>query len=432
MTSSVQVSFLGGVGVIGSSKILMESEGWRVLLDLGLDIPSGTDLLRAPAAPRAGRELADRLRLGVAPKVEGLFRSSSVAGTGLGGGPDPKTVVFISHAHLDHIGLVGWVDPGIEVYAAEESIRMMRALAVAGPVPEGGIPTWRPLEPGNPVSWGPFTITGYPVDHDVPGAMGFLVRTEAGSLAYTGDFRLHGRHPEQTESFARLVQGVDVLVTEGTMLTAGFTSAWRTESQVDEEIRQTLTGTPGLVVISIYPRNIERVQALIAEAAEAGRTVVWPDAMGRFLREYGLDEIVTWDQGPDLVEIHAHPDRYVVQFDATDMAHLLDLPLGPGAVFIHANGEPLGAFEPRWELFQAWIERLRLPLLMIGSAGHASPHDLDRVIAMISPRVVIPIHTADPARLLPPVGTARVLAERGRTYDLAALGRSEWADEAVR
>jgi ribonuclease J len=58
-----RIEFWGCVGVIGSSKVLIHDGGHRVLLDLGLDIPRGSDLFRSPAALPRGRELSARLRV---------------------------------------------------------------------------------------------------------------------------------------------------------------------------------------------------------------------------------------------------------------------------------------------------------------------------------------------------------------------------------
>jgi hypothetical protein len=77
------IEFWGGVGVIGSSKVLIHDGGHRVLLDLGLDIPRGGDLFRVPAARprgRAGRaasgQAGDRAQLA----ADGRRRSRPEAG----------------------------------------------------------------------------------------------------------------------------------------------------------------------------------------------------------------------------------------------------------------------------------------------------------------------------------------------------------------
>ncbi|MBC3842505.1 hypothetical protein GXW82_26875 [Streptacidiphilus sp. 4-A2] len=69
----VAIEFWGGLGVIGGSKIMIEDGGHRVLLDIGLDIPSGRDPFRRPVQLRPGRELSDRLRMNAAPRIPGLF-----------------------------------------------------------------------------------------------------------------------------------------------------------------------------------------------------------------------------------------------------------------------------------------------------------------------------------------------------------------------
>ena len=80
---------------------------------------------------------------------------------------------------------------------------------------------------------------------------------------------------------------------------------------------------------------------------------------------------------------------------------LLDLPLGPGSAVLHANGEPLGPFDPRWKLFTEWIAHCGLPLRQIGCSGHAYPDHLHDMVYRVRPKIVIPIHTRSPHRPAP-------------------------------
>ena len=45
-----------------------------------------------------------------------------------------------------------------------------------------------------------------PVDHDAYGAAALLIRTPDHFIAYTGDLRLHGYHPERTKEFLSVSQ----------------------------------------------------------------------------------------------------------------------------------------------------------------------------------------------------------------------------------
>jgi ribonuclease J len=413
-----RLRFYGGVGVIGATKVVVEQEGWRVVLDMGADIPGREGLVRTPALLAPGSELRARLRLGEAPAIEHLFRPEAVEGSGLAGGYDERTALFLTHGHIDHVGLLGWVDPAVPAYAAAETVRMLDALEAAGQGLEGGRASVRELPEGERVEVGPMRVERLRVDHDIPGASGYLVHTDDGVVAYSGDLRLHGRHPELTERFAERASGAAALVMEGTSLSGDARVPVRPEASVDAAFDAELGRVPGLVLMSIYPRDIERLTAFSSIAARRGRRILWPKATAAFLRAWGLEDVHELDDA-GLDALRAEPSRFVVQLAVNELGTLLELPAGPGAVFLHANGEPLGPFQAGWDLLQQWLARLQVPFTAIGTSGHAMPHDLHRVVEIVKPKVLFPVHTADPYRLLPPPGTLRVLAEYGRWYDVA-------------
>jgi ribonuclease J len=417
------VEFWGGVGVIGSSKVLVRDGGHRVLLDLGLDIPNGVDLFRAPASPRPGRELADRLRVGMAPRIPGLFAPSALdAGDPLADPAEP-TAVFLTHPHIDHSGLAGFVRDEVPVFASPDTIRILTSLAAAGDGLPGGDPDYQAVDEHQAYSFGPMAVERIAVDHDVPGASGYIVTTDAGTLAFTGDIRFHGRHPEASWRFAERAAGCDVLVTEGTALgLPAVPGPLRTEDDVVADFARALSDAVGnLVLLAVYPRDVERVVDFIEAAGAAGRTIVWPERVARFLRGMGVEQPVSLDD-IGLDGLRGDPGAFVLQPDIADPADLptlLDLPVGPKTVWLHANGEPLGPFETRWALFTEWLEALSIPLLRIGSFGHATTDDLHELVHRVNPRILFPIHTFSPD-LLHPVGrTERVIARYARRYDFA-------------
>lgn len=407
-----EISFWGGVGVIGSSKILIEQDGWRVLLDFGLDFSPGQGLFRNQVRPRDGHVLRDRLRIGGAPWIPHLYRPDAVDTLDIHGGNDGKTALFITHCHLDHIGLTGWVDPGIPIYCSPDTARMMSALERAQDGVEGGSPALTPMADEETVHFGPFQVTRYPVDHDVIGASGYAVQTDDGIVAFTGDIRLHGRHPEKSLAFAEAVHGARALVIEGTTLSFGFRSAPPFETDVDRQFQSALQSTPGLVLMTTYPRNIERIESFLLLAQQAQRTILWPEPVATFLRHMDIPHVQRLEDTA-LSEIQAHPERFVIQLAVSAIPLLLDLPVGPGAVFLHANGEPLGAFDPNWDVLQDWLKFTHTAFWSIGTGGHASPDDLNRLVEAVSPQILFPLHSMEPDRLIPPPGTIRWLPQRG-------------------
>ena len=424
----VTIEFWGGLGVIGGSKVMVEDGGHRVLLDIGLDIPSGRDPFRLPVRPRPGRELADRLRLGVAPRIPGLFDPAGLEpGSPLGEpvGAAGETAVFVSHPHIDHVGLAGFVRDDIAVHAHTDAVDLLAALAATGQGLPNGDPDWHRLADRQRVAVGPMEVECVAVDHDVPGASGYLVHTADGTLAFTGDIRFHGRHPQRSWGFTDRGADCDVLVTEGTTLGWDMRGPLRDESDVERDFAAALEQTEGLLLLSMYPRDLERVTAFLGLAAAAGREIVWTEPVAAFLRLAGVPKLAGL---PDLLsaadvprsDLHAAPSGYVVAPDPDDLPSLLDLPVGegfPAAVMVHANGEPLGPFEPRWEPFTDWLGALGIELRQIGCSGHADQDQLHHMLERMRPRVVFPIHTTAPARLHPPLGMARTVAAYGRGYD---------------
>lgn len=408
-----EISFWGGVGIIGSSKILIEQGSWRVLLDFGLDFSPGRGLFRMGVQARPEFALHDRLCIGQAPLLPHIYRPEALHGFPLPGGSDGRTALFVSHAHIDHIGLTGFVDPAIPIYCSPQTSRLMQALAEGGDVPEGYPPIFTVMEEGKPLTWGPFRVSCFPVDHDVVGASGYAVETEDGVVAFTGDIRLHGRHPQWSQTFAKTVNKSRALVIEGTTLSFGFAQAQRPESEVDALFAQALQQTPGLVLLSLYPRNLERVEAFLEIAREAGRIMVWPKTWSKFFRHWGFKDIRAFEEDVDVTTIKRNPAQFVLQMNPDALPWLLDLALGPGSVFLHANGEPLGAFDPRWDVIHDWLKFLHIPFWSIGTTGHASPEDLNRLVEWIQPEILFPLHSLEPDRLLPPPGTRRWLPQRG-------------------
>lgn len=441
------VRFYGGLREIGASKILVSTARARVLLDIGLPMGEGSELFGGVVHERPGRELSDRLRVNQAPGIPGLWDPALLPEQSPLRARDPRpTALFISHAHLDHIGMAGLVDPGIAQWASGETVRLSRASVFAGYHYLGREPQLQAID--STVQVGDLRVEAVPVDHDVPGACGFIVHAPDGVLAYTGDLNFHRHGGRNSLAFAQRVHGASMLVTETTMLSFEplATGPVRTEDDVLSIAGQACARTPGLALVSVYERDVERCSALIGAARRWGRTMVWPGAVAAFLAAMGVEGVVTWDrtrpqtalqcagldaalaagltvQTVGLSEVASDQGGYLVQLDARDMPAMLDLPVEPGAPWIHAQGEPLGPFMPDWAPFQAWLSALGLVRVDAGSTGHATAGDLTDFVAHSGAGVVVPLHGRHPERLRRPGPI--LLPEYGRAYALdgSVLGR---------
>ena len=451
---STSITMHGGIRVIGGTKALIETETVRLLLDIGLDIPEGPDLFRAPVAEREGRELADRLLTDHAPWVPGLYDPAQLrvaAGTPAdrarledlaqqGEREQRPLAVVLSHAHIDHDGLLPFLDPAVPVYAHPDTITLHRALEAAGSLPAGGAQHMVPLGDGESLQHGELQVSVHRVDHDVRGAVGTLVRAPEGLIAYTGDISLHCAGGHNTRAFLQAAHGADVLICETTMLSFDpLPPEPADEATVMQQVRETIRGAgESLVLLSAYERDVDRCAALMEAAAQEGRAVIWPGMHAAVLTAMGVQGVHTWAEdrpqralqaqagelarrlGAQTVphaQVCEQPSAFVVQTDAQDAPALLDLPLGEGTVWIHSQGEPLGPFMADWQVWQDWLSHVKVPTVRCASSGHAGPLALREIVETIAPQRVLAVHGFAPERLEVP-GCEIILPEQGEPIAL--------------
>lgn len=456
MGDAPTISFWGGLGTIGGTRVAVAAGGSRVIFDFGLAYAPGETYYDNRLAPRPGAVLREYLALGCAPPLPHLYRPELAAGTGLPPGPatgPADTAVFISHLHLDHHALTDLVAPGVPVYMHTDSTRMLAALRALGEATPGLPRDVQPLAWDEPVDVGPLRVTALPVDHDIPGASGFLVETPAGAVVYTGDLRLHGAHPHQVHRFMARARALQprLLLIEGTRLGEAPRPGALTEPDLPARAAERLQACPALALVVLYARNTARVTALKTAARAAGRTLALEAAAAALYARCGGDlqgaavylpapaqgalaagTAPAWltrlaaqaaAAGAPLVDAAAvagAQDQFLLHLSYPHLNELTDLRARPGSVCLHCNGEPLGRFAPGWGVYERWLQRFGVAHVPLGCSGHAAPADLKRIAAGVAPQVLAPVHSLRPELLALP-GTPRLLAEYGATYRLDRL-----------
>jgi len=454
MTDQPTLHLYGGIGTIGGTKITVEEGGYRVLFDFGLTYAPGGDFWGGKLRARAGAAgLRDYIALGYTPALNGLYKAGQAESAGLQPGSGERTQVFISHLHLDHMALVDYLADEIPVWMHKESLALFHAVAETGeqpPVPVGA----RAFEWEEPIEVGPIKVTPVAVDHDIPGASGLIIETSAGTVVYTGDLRYHGAHPEQTERFIALARAAKpkILLIEGTRLgeqDAGFHRVVLDENQVAPKFVEILRETAGLALTTLYPRNTPRIADIAAAIGQAGRKLVLSPEMAHIYAAMGgnLAEVAVYRRAKDhlalatgsasdwLVKllksgvevldapaVKANPTAYLLQLFYWDLSELIDLQPPAGSVFIHSNGEPLGRFDPAFDLFKRWLSHFGIELAYAASTGHASAADLRRIAEAIQPEILMPIHSHTPEQL-EATGARRILPSVGDVYAIGTGDR---------
>ncbi len=295
----------GGVGEIGGNKVLLEAGGGSLWLDFGLSFGAMKDYYCEFCQPRTWAFVGDQVALGLLPDLAGTYRDDLLSRMGREEpGPPGQSSAFVSHAHMDHVGMVPALRPDLQVHLSAASRAVLSSIdasggAVGAPdlfldftrkfklveAKKGGVKratgegaregrAVRTFVPGEEVGVAPdLSVVPVPVDHSLPGASAFIVHAEGRTLAYTGDLRFHGRHAERSEGFVDVAssEGVDVLVTEGTRVMEPRGAG---EKDVMERVAALVEGCHGLVLANYPARDLDRIVTFHEAARRAGRDLV--------------------------------------------------------------------------------------------------------------------------------------------------------------
>jgi len=283
----------------------------------------------------------------------------------------------------------------------------------------------------------PFEIKAFEVDHSIYGATGFIVSGD-NTVAYTGDFRLHGKLGDKSKNFIKSAKDASILIIEGTRATREDIN--ESEDIVFDNCLKVVENSKDLIVADFSARNFERLETFREIANKVERTLLITPKNAYLLKALemvdGINRLKNvviynslkvkspnWEENylknkEDVnylnpIDIAKEPNRYILCFSLFDLKNLLDIKPTNGT-YIYSSSE---AFEEESEFdfirLSKWLEyfgfkiygfkiveegeRLK-PVFSKGfhASGHASQKDIRWAIETIDPDVIIPVHTDNP------------------------------------
>ncbi len=257
--SPLRIIPLGGLGEVGKNMMALEYDDDIIVIDAGVLFPEeemlGVDL--------------------VIPDISYLEeRKDQVKG------------ILITHGHEDHTGALPYVleKLHVPVFAPRlaHGLIQVKMKEHARRVPD---PDLRVVEPGKSYRFGRLHAEWFRVCHSIPDAMGISIRTPAGLVVHTGDFKIDhtpvdGNRTDMA-TLARLgADGVLVLFSDSTYAELpGYTPS---EQVVGVELERVIGSAPGRVLVTTFASLISRMQQTIDAAARHGRKVA---VVGRSMSE---------------------------------------------------------------------------------------------------------------------------------------------------
>ncbi len=383
---------LGGLGEIGRNMTVLEYDGRLLVVDCGVLFPEedqpGVDLILPDFSSIRGR-LGD---------IE---------------------AIVLTHAHEDHIGAVPYLlreRSDIPLIGSRLTLALVESKLQEHRID----PYTLEVREGQRERLGPFECEFLAVNHSIPDALAVAVRTGAGLLLHTGDFKmdqlpLDGRLTD-LGGFARLgEEGVDLLLCDSTNAEVpGFVTP---ERNIKPVLRQVVADARRRVIVACFASHVHRVQQVLDVAAEHGRRVAF---VGRSMvrnmnvaRDLGYltippglmvdlaaiddlppDEVLlisTGSQGEPLSALSRmanrdHPIR-IEEGDTVILASSL-IPGNETAVYRVVNG------------LMRWGARvIHRDNALVHVSGHASAGELLYVFNLVRPRNLMPVH-GEPRHLL--------------------------------
>ncbi|NIK80307.1 mRNA degradation ribonuclease J1/J2 [Paenibacillus castaneae] len=435
------LTFYGGMNTIGGVHIVFESGKKALVFDLGL-APRGLFNEQVKGHPEEG--ILSYLLTRTAPPVTELYDPSYLKSLK----PDDllrvwnktelpnyeQVEVFISHIHQDHMALLPYLDKSASVYMNRDAASIYKAVVASGEY--GGTKAEiKPLADLEEVNVGDFRFQIIEVDHDTSGASGFILRSEEHTIAFTGDWRRHGRHSGRMDRFIELCRKaeVDILITEGTRIrqeTIFNKPVDRKELDVANTYSRVMAEAKGLVYVNILARNIERVADIITATKQAGRKLVMDQSTATFwvtaIRE-GIEPLkahpavtdtdtilvlpnrinkpvveeidLPYEQieFSDIVKNKSHYSIYLIYQQLHWMAELEACgETGLQSHYVHADGNPLHQSD---ETLLRWLSMFNVSYEYCATGGHAAPDEISELTEAIRPKIVIPLHSMHPSLL---------------------------------
>jgi ribonuclease J len=190
---------------------------------------------------------------------------------------DGLQAIVISHAHEDHYGALFDFWPQLEapVYMTPFAAGLLEAKR-AGEVGAPKIPV-RIVQQGSTVKAGPFEVEYIPVSHSIPEPNMLAIRTPAGTVLHTGDWKLDpapgiGLATDDDRLAALGEEGVLALVSDSTNAIRDGVSP--SEGEVAVVLERLIAKAPQRVAVTTFASNVSRLKAVAAAAHRAGRDVV--------------------------------------------------------------------------------------------------------------------------------------------------------------
>ncbi len=386
-TAPVRVIPLGGLGEIGKNMTVVETDEDIIVIDCGMGFPDdgmpGIDL--------------------VIPDTQYLEENAhKIRG------------IFLTHGHEDHIGAIPYVlrKINVPIYGTRLTLGIVKNKLVEFELDRKA--TLREAHAGEHIRVGTFDVELISVNHSIADAVAFAIHSPAGTLVFTGDFKIDptpiaGEMTDLTRFGELGKAGVTALFSDSTNCERpGFTPSERT---VGTSLEQIFHENHKRVIVATFSSNIHRVQQIIDASVKHHRavcilgrsmnnivntasslgymsipkgTIIEPEELRKFAPR-NVTLITTGSQGEAMSALSriAFGTHSQVKITPEDMVVISAHPI-PG------NEKTIGNIIN--ELMKKQVEVVYDRVAEVHVSGHACQEEIKMIFALTKPRFFMPVH----------------------------------------
>lgn len=344
--------------------------------------------------------------------------------------------IVLTHYHEDHLGLLERTTVNIPVYIGEKAFKIYRTAREYRGLPVAFHPAGF-LKDSQNIRIGEIQITPVLADHSAYDAYSLILREGKETVLYTGDFRSTG-WLEFQRYLDKLPHHPDALICEGT--TIGVTShEWASESDLARRMHDVIMQTDNQVFVISSAMNVDRIHTVYQAMQGSGRILLENAYMAGIadasddisIPRPGRDKDVRaftfeplrdqyplfnrWSHGRKISTEQLSNKRYVMCLRATARAErylvkLNDMQPLIGSTLIYSMWK--GYMEqPAVRKFLQQAETLGIRIISLHTSGHASEAAVRKLIEMVDPVRIFPVHTEHREWFIEQYGEERVFSE---------------------
>lgn len=341
----------------------------------------------------------------------------------------PCDGVLFTHYHGDHIGMYKKIPKEVPCYIGSTAKKIHEILTEkldsCPQMLHKGLPRVQEMKvysPGSTLLFGDIKVTPFVVDHSALDAYMFLIEIDGKKILFTGDFREHGIAGERDtlgKMLRTYIGEIDILITEGTMLSRRDEAKWnpiQTEEDLGRRARELFKENKESVIL-VSSTNLDSIMEFyhalpwgmnfVCDAYQAKLMLAAMKDKGKYYRKYRPEMIhgksrqlciIDNLEGLGAKENCCKADFSILKNKGFTMlarenkprfAELMADFSDPLIIYSKWSGYLKGKHaDPRILKF---IGNHRME--KVHTSGHASVETIEKLIRMTNPKMIIPMHT---------------------------------------